>query len=166
MIVDRGPRRAKALDFYRSVFDPSHVEHCSGIGAASGRRKSKEPPLLLPIMRKIPRACLSEKYFAGSVRISVSCVHSRADLCQSLDNYLSRRSPGGALLGYFIHSLPLLGIHYFEQIFLSAQIPRYGFVHQLFGSDLQFAERPTFALILNHDAFFVQRFCHLGNSRN
>jgi hypothetical protein len=37
-----------------AVFDPSDVEHCSGIGAASGRRKSEEPPLLLPIMRQIP----------------------------------------------------------------------------------------------------------------
>src|SRR5580692_12091812 len=37
-----------------AVFDPSDVEHCSGIGAASGRRKTEEPPLLLPIMRQIP----------------------------------------------------------------------------------------------------------------
>ena len=82
MIVDRGLRRAKALDVYGPVFDPLHVEHCSGIGAASGRRKSEEPPLLLPIMRQIPRARLSGKYFAKSVRISaVSCVPSRADLC-------------------------------------------------------------------------------------
>jgi hypothetical protein len=34
------------------VFDPSHVEHCDR--AASGRRKSEEPPLLLPIVPQIP----------------------------------------------------------------------------------------------------------------
>jgi hypothetical protein len=36
------------------VFDPSHVEQLCWIGAASGRRKSEEPPLLLPIVRQIP----------------------------------------------------------------------------------------------------------------
>ena len=35
-------------------FDPSDVEHCRGIGGASGRRKLEEPPLLLPIVRQIP----------------------------------------------------------------------------------------------------------------
>ena len=38
----------------RPFFGPSDVEHRGGICAASGRRKSEELPLLLPIVRQIP----------------------------------------------------------------------------------------------------------------
>src|SRR5438270_13850169 len=48
---------------------------------------------------------------------------------------------------------------------LAPQISRYGFVHQLFGSDRKFAERPTLTFLLNHDEF-VQCLCHVRDSRN
>ena len=49
-----GLRRAKALGVSRARFRPVTCRALCWIGAASGRRKSEELPLLLPIVRQIP----------------------------------------------------------------------------------------------------------------
>jgi hypothetical protein len=38
----------------QAILDPSDVERFGGIGAASNRSKSEEPPLLLPVVRQFP----------------------------------------------------------------------------------------------------------------
>jgi hypothetical protein len=43
-----------ARDVSRARFRPVTCRALCSIGAASGRRKSEEPPLLLPIVRQIP----------------------------------------------------------------------------------------------------------------
>ena len=43
-----------ARDVSRARFRPVTCRALCWIGAASGRRKSEEPPLLLPIVRQIP----------------------------------------------------------------------------------------------------------------
>jgi FAD/FMN-containing dehydrogenase len=51
---NRGLRRAMARDVSRAHFRPVTCRALCCVGAASGRRKSEEPPLLLPIVRQIP----------------------------------------------------------------------------------------------------------------
>src|SRR5258708_7269358 len=50
----RGLRRAMARDVSTARFRPVTCRALCWNGAASGRRKSDEPPLLLPIVRQIP----------------------------------------------------------------------------------------------------------------